>query len=186
MHAIRYDIFLAGPFFNEQQVMLCRDIYELLIDKGFKVFWSYEETGQTKIEDDADAWSLFYRNAEAVKESRMMLAIMDWLNMPGSKVVLQQLQDLRSSKETPLCIPDSGTVWECGMAYAMEKPVYLFTTRPRDRRVNIMLTQCSRGVIHGMEQLKKVLVCRSAAAQTGQPGPYIREAEIADWGGRHQ
>jgi hypothetical protein len=70
----------------------------------------------------------------------------------------------------PLNLPDTGTVWEMGFAYAVNMfsrrmDIYGFTTRPRTDKLNLMLTKSCKGVISGLEELTKFLKGEESVAK---------------------
>lgn len=129
---------------------------------------------------------IFSRNWEALLDSRGMLAVVDWLLPKGQEIrqtgkftvadpkaadYLTNYPELRFCQSGPLNIPDSGTVWELGATYALRSkygphgkagpitplPVLLFTVRPPNQKLNIMLSQGTDGVIYGLNNLKGYL-----------------------------
>ena len=94
-------IYLASPFFNEEELRNVELAEELLTSRGFDVF--SPRLNEVRIDDvvGSEAWS---------KETFLN----DRINIDASDVVVMLYYGAYS---------DSGTAWECGYAYATNKPV---------------------------------------------------------------
>lgn len=94
-------IYLASPFFNEEELRNVELAEELLTSRGFDVF--SPRLNEVRIDDvvGSEAWS---------KETFLN----DRVNIDASDVVVMLYYGAYS---------DSGTAWECGYAYATNKPV---------------------------------------------------------------
>lgn len=107
----RIRVYLAGPFFNEEQIERINYLEDLLDNLGFDVFSprqaSLIKPGATKL----DMIKTFEGNVSHIVEADFVLAVLD-----GN---------------------DSGTLFECGYAY--EKVPVLYFNETRDKGPNLML-----------------------------------------------
>jgi hypothetical protein len=117
------------------------------------------------------AADIFRKDYEEICKSTHLLAVLDWTMPPHAslRIVKENFavpgeepqrpldaQPLRAPRtyevvSEHLSLPDSGTVWEMGCAYALRVPVYLYTDKPATR-LNLMLTQSAIGVIYGKQK----------------------------------
>ena len=163
--------YIAGPFFNEEQKNLIGNIERMFLDLDIPFFSPRlcdENSPGNKI-DDAAAARIFDRNyAQLVPqpgiygpECDKMLAVIDY-TLPKNQqlcVASKEKLDLVATKwnvSPTLYLPDTGTVFEIGMACALHIPVYAFTENPPER-MNIMLSQSTEGIIHGLDHLRSFL-----------------------------
>lgn len=152
-------VYIAGPFFNPEQVACVERIEKLLTGLGIEFVSPrlQHKGGGTKIDSSVKAQQAFQINLVGLKVCKTVLAVTDFL--------LPENHSLRVwEKSTKLAlggaligpeikIPDSGTVWELGFGYALSKSLIIFTADPSSR-LNIMLTQCAKGVIYGWKHLE--------------------------------
>jgi nucleoside 2-deoxyribosyltransferase len=159
-----YKFYLAAPFFNPAQARMVERIESLFAQKGVDLFSPRQTDHNRKKElNDQDAIEIFSNNVAGVKTCSHMLAVLDWANLPeieiwtlkhtliSTCVAPPHVQTEKLGQ--PLNLPDTGTVWEMGAAFVLEKPIIGFTLRKPGDKVNIMLTQCLRGVIYGFDDL---------------------------------
>jgi nucleoside 2-deoxyribosyltransferase len=96
-------IYLAGPLFTIAERYFNKQLAEALIKVGFDVFLPQEIEVRTdkniSFED-----GIFKSDVQGIDSSDIVLACMDGPD------------------------PDSGTCWECGYAYAKEKPIFTYRT----------------------------------------------------------
>lgn len=93
-------IYLASPFFNEEELNNVKAAEEILRKRGFTLFSPRENEVREGV-PFSSAWS-----AETFRNDRRFL---DW----ADAVVMLYYG----------AYSDSGTAWECGYAYATHKPV---------------------------------------------------------------
>jgi len=185
--------YIAAPFFNPSQLALVQQLEAVFESQGVSCFSPRLQHGnrQIKIETDEQAREIFESNAEAIKRSTGLLAVVDWLLPEQDQVMIMRGTTFHESKEIglghkrkikdigmpvagPLMIPDSGTVWELGLAYGANVDSVLFTTRPPGERMNIMLSQSAIGVAYGLDQFAQYL-------ESG-----CRPDKLSQWEGKHQ
>jgi len=120
-------IYCAGPFFNPRQVEIANKIADLLRKSGFEAFAPVEEKFMEG--GRLDAKMIFDRNIEWLDKSDAVFAQMDYPLDNGHDSVL----------------PDSGTVWEMGYAFAKKIPVIGYTWEHKEK-INLMLAQSIMGI----------------------------------------
>jgi nucleoside deoxyribosyltransferase len=164
-------IYLAGPFFNVAQIELCRQVKDVL-DRNteFSVFWPYEANPKVTISDPAEAVRVFQQNADMVARSHAMIAIVDW-ELPKDEYIVRMKNGHFQER---INVPDAGTVWEIGAAWAAGALVALFSAS-QDRKVNLMLSQSAVGTAYGLKQLWKFIRPRVVGE--------LNWRELSDWKG---
>jgi nucleoside 2-deoxyribosyltransferase len=155
----KHRLYLAGPFFNSAQIDLIRDVEDALTLHGVNHF-SPRKIGlnsnpATSKPTPEQAEQIFKKDYQEICASTHVLAVVDWALPPGQSVRLCR-DDIPGN--THLQVPDSGTVWEMGCAYALRVPVILYTANP-SKQMNLMLTQSATGVIYGHTMLMQWLAC---------------------------
>lgn len=110
----RIKVYLAGPFFNDEQNERVTFIEELLQELNFDIF-SPRQASKIKLgATRKDMEDTFEGNITHIDDADFMLAILD-----GN---------------------DAGTLFETGYAYAVKVPVLYFNeTRPQEKGPNLML-----------------------------------------------
>lgn len=107
-------VYLAGPFFNEEQIERVDYIEDLLDKYGFDVFSPRQASRVTPNCSQEDMLATFKGNTDNIDRADFVLAILDG--------------------------KDSGTNFEAGYAYAKKVPVLYFNeTRPKEKGPNLML-----------------------------------------------
>ena len=121
MDAKRYDFYLASPFFNERQVERMETVLSLLRINGYSVFAPYENSvvENQNLQNPEYRKRIFTKNIEAIKASRMVLAITN--------------------------DKDMGTLFEAGYAYGLGIPVVYFA-EDLNGPFNLMLSESGIGV----------------------------------------
>ena len=104
-------VYLAGPFFNEEQIERIDYIEDLLDRLGFDIFSPRQASRIKPNCTKEDMIKTFNGNIDNIDKSDFVLAILD-----GN---------------------DSGTLFECGYAY--EKKPVLYFNETRDKGPNLML-----------------------------------------------
>jgi nucleoside 2-deoxyribosyltransferase len=92
-------IYLAGPLFSLAEQNFNADLARFLESEGFEVWLPQEHEPR-----DQTARAIFEMDVAAIDWADMVVACMDGPD------------------------PDSGTAWECGYAYAKDKPVVCYRT----------------------------------------------------------
>lgn len=109
----KYDFYIASPFFNDQQRERLKFIEGLLRVRGFS-FYSPSKECLVKPNDlEEIRQRAFNENLEAIRNSRMIMALTD--------------------------DKDMGTLFEVGYGYANGIPIIYFTEHLGERPFNLML-----------------------------------------------
>lgn len=171
--------YLAGPFFNEAQIKLVRDL-ETLLDPHYKV-WSPSRDGQVLGLDatEEDKERVFESNYSHILKTDFMIAIVQPNDPRPIATALKafdghKLWSCSIDEETTDCkytmseirndlrrqrwpqYPDVGTVWEMGVAYQASKAI-IAVTADKLVRPNLMLAESCRGVAIGLDQVLDVV-----------------------------
>lgn len=125
-------IYIAAPFFNEQQLQLVQFIEHEIRSAGL-AYYSPRNDGVLKDMTPAERIEagpkLFRLNCTKIKECDCVLALLDH--------------------------SDAGTTWETGFAYGIGQLVYGYRTSTEP--LNIMLQQCFDGFVSGMPAVREFL-----------------------------
>ena len=124
-------IYFAGPLFTQAERAWNASIAAALGAEGHSVFLPQDEIGQL---DDLAAGSIFRVDVEGVRNADAVVAVLDGAD------------------------PDSGTSFECGLAFAMGIPIVALRTDfraggdalPGQRvpTINLMLSEAVAEVVH--------------------------------------
>lgn len=120
-------VYLASPFFNEEEIERVAFVEKTLRAKGLEVFSPREQQNE-----HLEFGSVEWRKATFNNDCKEILAC-----------------DIVVAVHST----DSGTNWELGAAYAIQRPIILFddnTDLPR----NIMLTESVHAFLEGREALE--------------------------------
>ena len=128
--SMTHKIYLAGPFFNADQLATAEAVEEACNNAGVESFSPRLKCCCPPNASMAQRKASFDMNTEAIKQCDLVLACIDDF--------------------------DAGTMWEMGFAFALKKPVYAYTLVP-GRGLNLMLAQSCAGFINGISQLAKFL-----------------------------
>lgn len=110
----RIKVYLAGPFFNEEQIERIEFIETLLETYDFDIFSPRQASLIKPGCSQEEMMKTFEGNVTHIDNADFVLAVLD-----GN---------------------DAGTMFECGYAYAKNIPVMYFNeTRPEDKGPNLML-----------------------------------------------
>jgi nucleoside 2-deoxyribosyltransferase len=125
-----YDIYLAGPFFNEREADLNKQAKTILRNRGFNVFVPQEHFVSDGENMPNDQWgkAVFEMDREALKNSEYVVALYDGM------------------------YSDSGTAWELGYAYALGCKI-LVVCLTEDKSSLMIVNGCT-SVIDGIAGLR--------------------------------
>ncbi len=140
-------VYLAGPLFTLAERLWQRQLAEALRARDLTVFLPQDDAGLPLLREPPDFHGAFEACRDAIDRADVVVATLD-----GADV-------------------DSGTAWECGYAYARNKPIVSIRTDFRggeDRGMNLMLRRSSAHVVEQPstdEDLEKLVeaVCESLA-----------------------
>lgn len=148
-------IYIAAPFFNEEQLRVVCRIERILDDSNIKYFSPrlLDEGKDRSRPTASDAAAILEANERNIRESTMVLAWMEYPLMRGYKTGLFESELPNNFK--PIFLPDVGVTWEIGCAYSLKVPVIAFyTDADKMPPVNLMLAQSFTGIVRGWEELK--------------------------------
>ncbi|HBL41541.1 MAG TPA: nucleoside 2-deoxyribosyltransferase [Ruminococcaceae bacterium] len=115
-------IYLAGPFFNEEQISYIEKAETILRRRGFDVFSPREHTADETLPNHLWAQKIFEIDVQALSESDLAVAVYHGM------------------------YSDTGTAWEIGYAYANKIPIVLVCTDCRASQ-SAMVVNASKAVI---------------------------------------
>jgi nucleoside 2-deoxyribosyltransferase len=142
--------YLAGPFFNERQLLQMANLEMIAQDHDEAFFsprWQHPAGIPQPVTTAERATELFRTNVAELVRCTHVLATLDYLLPEGHALSL-----LRAGQAAkPVSLPDAGTIWELGFATALGRPVVLFTERVafEEPKVNLMLAVSALGVVYG-------------------------------------
>jgi nucleoside 2-deoxyribosyltransferase len=123
-------VYLAGPFFNEEQTKVVEDIKEILDYLKINYFSPKDVLKYAKTDPPEVATKCYKGNVRALCGCDLMIALIDDY--------------------------DSGTMFEMGYFTALNKPVVAYSNHP-DRRLNIMLSQSCVSFANNLSDLGEIL-----------------------------
>lgn len=127
---MRHKIYLAGPFFNEDQLIVAAIVEQLAEAANLDHFSPRLRCCCPPDATIAQRKLSFDMNVEAITNADLVLARIDDF--------------------------DPGTMWEIGYAYGVSVPVYAYTT-VEGRGLNLMLAQSCKGFIKGLDELEEFI-----------------------------
>ena len=124
-----FDVYLASPFFNDEQTELRDRVKRVLEEKEFEVYSPGEEN---LYQPGDDPLKIFNENIVQIEDSQLVVAITNG--------------------------KDVGTIWECGFAFAKGVDIiYVWFDKPEGAKFNLMLALSGYGVANDEEELKELL-----------------------------
>ena len=146
-------IYLAGPFFNKVQRDAAWKLIALCKLAHVEYFAPIEQDS-IRINSPEKAAKVFANNIEAMMNSSIMLAQLDWLMLNGEE--LRVVKEMNIGLERPayrelspiLNLPDTGTVFEMGYAHGLNMEIIGYTITEQSR-INLMLAQACSGFLKG-------------------------------------
>lgn len=137
-------IYLAGPFFSDQQIEHVRIVEQLLkqnptIDAD-NIFVPMDQDGEIPFEFGSPEWQrlIFNSDVRQIHQADCIVAILDYVN-----------------DETGENQPDSGTVFEIGVAYQADIPIILVQFNKAER-LNLMLAQGFTHFFNGSDAVEEL------------------------------
>lgn len=125
-------IYIASPFFNEEQLLLVQAV-EAVLDFNNMPYYSPRSEGvlmnMTPEQKKARMKYIFEKNVEMLNHCDKIVAIIDNY--------------------------DTGTVWEIGYAYSRFKPIITLTDK--DYGLNVMIAQCVVAHCKSVEQIPQAV-----------------------------
>lgn len=168
-------VYIAGPFFNGAQLAIIQQIEEVLMDRQYPFFsprLQPANVGPGQITPEL-ADKILRTNIENIDDCDVLLAVLDWtmpehqhLYILGHPMTSGYTYDYASQAAGgpldtsavrgkhiagPLNIPDSGTVFEMGYAFAKlghgSFQIFGVTARGPSQKLNVMLARACHGIV---------------------------------------
>lgn len=110
-------IYLASPFFNEKELEVYRQVILTLRGAGFEVYVPQEHEIENAWSLSNDEWAVrvFLEDVAAIKDCQMVFVLNHGI------------------------YSDSGTAWEAGFAFALNKPVYQVVVGDSNTTYSLMM-----------------------------------------------
>lgn len=129
----KFKVYIAGPFFNPEQTNIIRGLEKLIDQENLDSFSPSRDSIVVNTQTSkTELAEVFNSNCEAIDRSDFVIAVLDYA---GTELFFE-----KNSKRFPVNIPDSGTIWELGYAFAKNKPIIGFYSK-NPERINLMLSE---------------------------------------------
>lgn len=152
----RMNIFLASPLFNDRQRAKRDAICTLLEQHG--TVWHAQRDGEF-CPPDADQKTrqrVFQMNTSAVEQAHLMVAVLDYeLERETEDLAVIEQQGPYKKVRRYVRLPDSGVVFELGVAYSEGVPAIGFISHRDD--LNLMLAETCATIVFDEESLENVV-----------------------------
>ena len=136
---MKKNIYLASPFFNEKQLMIEKKVNELL-ELNPTVGLVFEpRLHQDTNEFASPAWrnNTYMSDINQIRLCDVVVAVLDFASIDNE------------------VIPDPGTVWEMGYAYALNKP-FIVVSYDKVEKLNLMIERSYTKLFNGKEELEQL------------------------------
>lgn len=127
-------VYLAAPLFDNMELDRNRTVCNILESEGFKVYMPQRDSGEAAM--GADRKKLFVDDIQGIEQSDIVVALLDGR------------------------VPDEGTVFEMGYAYARGKEVYAILTDRRsfmNGHLNVMLEYGAKHIFSSVRQMLRYI-----------------------------
>lgn len=123
-------IYLAGPFFNNEEIAYIEKLENILRGRGYEVFSPREHTISNGEDMPNEKWGyeVFRMDVKAITECGIVLAVYHGM------------------------YSDTGTAWEIGYAYANNVPIVLLCTN-KEKEQSLMVVNAGR-VLTDIDEIK--------------------------------
>ena len=165
-------IYIAAPFFNHPQQAIVSKIEGLLDRTGFPYYSPRLHSGSHLIppehRKDRSLWkSVLDSNIQNLYNCDLVLAVIEYAMPPGIELVpvatepgiVRDGKHIRSMIASPkldvkaIELPDAGVIWECGMAFAINRPVIAYHSNKSPDELNLMLSHTIQGFLSGWSSI---------------------------------
>lgn len=156
------NIYLAGPFFNTESKELLYNILGCLeAQLGHKI-WSPMRDGITcpKDADREMRLKVFRLDCEQLHWAECVVALLDYPLPIYQQFLLREKTPEGTFRDTPIYLPDSGTVFEIGYVNGMNSTInkyrYVigYATKPG---FNLMVSESCDCIVSDLDQLQRVM-----------------------------
>ena len=160
-------VYLAGPFFNEEQKELIKSVTRALEDAACVVFSPMRDGGICPPDAGPDQVTETYKaNVDNIITAEFVFAILDY-KLPDWQALIAIDKTNGETVSPPLSLPDTGTVFEMGYAIARQVPVITFS-EAEPKRINLMLSEPTEGHVVGVSNIKSAIGALAYAFATNQ------------------
>lgn len=162
MTSRRKYIFIASPFFNEAQLEVVKALETMIQDAGMFYYSARLHSGGSTLppgERRFSKWTpVFQADVSGLYNCDLVVAVLDYPLPKGHRLEIRKATEHASDVlvATPR-IPDSGTVWEMGFAYALGKPIVGYFPLGKPEKLNLMLIQCCSAITWDRSSLERFL-----------------------------
>jgi len=132
-------VYLAGPFFNTEQLYVAGKVEDICKKNNVKFFSPRLEC---------------FCPPNASRHQRAKTFNMNIEHIEKAEFVFARIDDF-----------DPGTIWEIGYAFAVKVPIFAYTTVP-DRGLNLMLVESGVTLVRGWGDIEKFLKGDLSVAKT--------------------
>lgn len=122
---MRRKVYLAGPFFNPEQIRLVAMLEGLLAIKGLNVHSPRKHQSPLPFGSMGFRKQTFASDLRAIKRTDIVFAVYN--------------------------DEDPGTMWEIGFSYSLGKPVILLNTK--EKRLNLMIAESLHAYLNSLNQV---------------------------------
>lgn len=149
-------IFLAGPFFNNECSKVLTNLLNFLEHNLHYTVFCAMRDGCLVPKDATEETRQKYFLLDVTKTqwADCLVALLDYPLPVYQKLILQE-KTPEGISQNSILLPDIGTVFEMGLAYAYEKPIIGFAKDIQS--LNLMLAQSCKIIVSNQDKLKKAL-----------------------------
>jgi len=158
------NIYLAGPFFNSESKAVLNTILVQLEMWGHKV-WAPMRDG-ILCPKDADRkmrLKVFQLDCEQLHWAECVVALLDYPLPIHQLLLLRTKSPEGASKDTPVFLPDPGTIFEIGYTVGMNKSDmtaqyrYVIGYRQQAAGSNLMIAEACDCIVSNLAELERVM-----------------------------
>ena len=151
-------IYLAGPFFNRIQVNHAMRMIALCKENGISYYAPIEH--QEPDFGTPNMVKIFQDNIIGLLDSSIVLAQLDYPLPANWRLLAHKI----GTYPQDVSLPDVGTVWEMGFAFAKGKSIVGYWLTEPVSKVNLMLAKCCIGILSGIINVAKFLTTNKHGA----------------------
>ena len=144
---------MASPGFSIEEKVLLKHYEEALESAGYIVFSPFRDAPVVDFKIKENRKKIYEANAKAIEEADWIVVNLDFTTIAG---------------KYPIPIPDTGTVWEIGMASGLRRyressgsiiscPNIIAITSSQAWGINIMLEHSVQGFVSGIDRFFEAL-----------------------------
>lgn len=156
------NIYLAGPFFNEQSKKILHEILGCLEGRLGHTVWAPMRDGITcpKDADQEMRLKVFRLDCEQLHWAECVVALLDYPLSIHQQLLLREKTPEGVSKDTPVFLPDPGTIFEIGYVNGLNgagKQYRSVVGYASNRGFNLMVSEACDCIVSDLNQLEKVM-----------------------------